>query len=168
MNVGVQTLNSSYDIFPPSFLLQRKIGGKAARLITPDAAAKSQANVDALRPPIQRAITLMLEEIAYASRVRGKGSRDLIWAKAHEIRGLAGSAKRVKLGQISDILCHYLNDAPSDFIPDPNMITTISVAALHTLRENADSDILVETLVNDCARAAAAQRKREGRGEMDL
>lgn len=159
---------SVFDIIPPSFILQRKIGGKASRLITPDAAAKSQAYVDELRPPIQKAITLMLEEIARAARVRGVGSMDLIWAKAHEIRGLAGSVKRVQLGRISDILCHYLNNAPTGFLPDPNLITTVTVAALHTLRENADADVLVETLVNDCAKAASVQRRREGRGGMDI
>ncbi len=168
MSANLQTMPNSFDIVPPSFLLQRKIGGKAARLITPDAAARSQAFIDELRPPIQKAVTQMLEEIARAARVRGIGSRDLIWTKAHEIRGLAGSVKRKQLGIISDILCHYLNDAPSEFIPDANLITTITVAALHTLREGADDDLMVETLVSDCSKAAIVQRGRENRGNMDL
>lgn len=168
MRENIESLPNVFDILPPSFLLQRKIGGKAARLITPEAAAKSQAYVDELRPPVQKAITQMLEEIARAARVRGVGSRDIIWAKAHEIRGLAGTVKRKQLGRISDILCHYLNSTPLEFIPDPNLITTITVAALHTLRENADDDAMVETLVSDCAKAAIVQRNREGRGGMDL
>jgi hypothetical protein len=154
------------EIIPPSFVLQRKVGGSAARLITPDAVSKAQSNVDSLRPPIQKEVARLLEEIARAARVRDKSARDIIWSRAHEIRGLAGSAKRAKLGQISNILCQYLNDSDGDFKPDPNLITTITVAALHTLREGSDDDKLVEILVNDCARAAQRQKVRENRGDL--
>lgn len=154
------------DIIPPSYILQRKVGGSAARLITPSTVSKAQANVDALRPPIQKEVARLLEEIARAARVRDKGARNIIWTRAHEIRGLAGSAKRARLGEVSNILCHYLNDTKEDFIPDANLITTITVAALHTLKEGSDDDLLVEVLVRDCHVAAGIQKRREGRGDM--
>ncbi len=154
------------EIIPPSFMLQKKVGGSAARLITPEAVARAQDNVDLLRPPIQREVARLLEEIARAARVRDIGARDFIWSRAHEIRGLAGSAKRIRLGQISNILCHYLNDTQIGFKPDANLITKISVAALHTLHDNSDEDAAVAQLVDDCSTAASRQKIREGRGEL--
>lgn len=156
------------ELIPQSFLLQRKVGGSAARLITPSIVSKAQSNVDALRPPLQKEVARLLEEIARAARIRDKAARNIIWTRAHEIRGLAGSAKRKKLGEVSNILCQYLNETEKDFIPDANLITTITVAALHTLKEGSDEDELVNALVIDCHLAAAVQRKREGRGEMGI
>ena len=155
------------EITEPSFHLQRKVGGPAANILT---AAKRKSAEEALLkviPPVADEVRRLLDEMQEAIRRRAHCLRDLVWSSAHEIRGLAGTTGRNSLGQAANLMCHYLNDTDSDFNPDPNIVATISVVAMHAVHETADKDPMVRTLLVDCAKAVIAQRNREGRGRAD-
>ncbi len=151
------------EIIEPSYVLQRKMGGSAARLLTPAKVKKAEAAVAELVPPLRFEVERLLGEIAALTKKCKPGCSPKIWALAHEIRGLAGSADYVQLGKVCDLLCLYIEEKDMNFIPNENMISTINVTANFTLNEGADSDPIVEKLIEDCRRAVVVQRRREGR-----
>jgi hypothetical protein len=162
---ALATLEADAEILAPNFGLQRKVGGSAARLMTPERVTKSEAALEALVPPLQELVRELIERINAAVRGQGPGMRDAVWADAHELRGLAGTARRVRLGQSADFMCRYLNDTPPDFVPEPVLMGTFAVIAMQCCRDGADDDPVLETLLTNAAKAVAVQRRREGRGD---
>jgi HPt (histidine-containing phosphotransfer) domain-containing protein len=152
------------EIIAPSFALQRKVGGPVARLLTPERVKKAEANVQTLVPPLKDEVARILREMEALVATRRSGLRDKVFAQAHEIRGLAGTAGRQRLGQAAHLLCRYLEDTPATFVPDANLLSTITVVATYACTDTADSDPMIATLINDAARAVVVQRRREGRG----
>jgi HPt (histidine-containing phosphotransfer) domain-containing protein len=150
-------------ILPPNTSLQRKVGGSAAAILSPSKVKAADAAVVSLADAIRADVTGRLNEIDALARTRTEGSRDLIWAHAHEIRGMAGTARMKRLGEAADLLCRYLDDTPSAFTPDANLLTTIVVTALQTVKPGAEGDDLITLLLTDCAQAVKVQRQREGR-----
>lgn len=151
------------DIIAPSFRLQRKMGGPASRMLTPEAYRKANAALEEVIPPVDVEVKRLLDELQAALVARAPGGRDIMWNNAHEIRGLAGTVRKVCLGQAANLICHYLNDTESNFQPDPSVMQTIVVVAMQALRDDADTDPMIQVLVQDGARAVIAQRHREGR-----
>ncbi|MFN5269288.1 MAG: hypothetical protein ACK5XZ_13575 [Hyphomonadaceae bacterium] len=151
------------ELIAPSFRLQRKMGGPASRMLTPEAYRKANAALEEIIPPIDDEARRLLQELQDALQAMLPGGRDIMWNNAHEIRGLAGTVRKDTLGQAANLICHYLNDTASDFIPDQGVMQTIVVVAHQALREDADTDPMIKVLVQDGARAVLAQRHREGR-----
>jgi HPt (histidine-containing phosphotransfer) domain-containing protein len=150
-------------VLPPSFMLQRKVGGPAGRLLTPSMIAKAEKSLEERLPEIRDDIRQRLRDLEDLARLRPPGAAKAIWVHAHELRGIAGTARLRAVGKTAHQLCRYLQGIADDFEPDPNLIATVTVTALHALRDNADADPMMETLVADCALAVDAQRRREGR-----
>ena len=151
-------------IIPADFMLRDKIGGSFAKIVTADKIKIAEEALMMMQADILNAIKPMLNEIAGLARVRSRDSVAKIWKHAHEIRGLAGSAQRKSLGEICNIICHYLNDIETeDFRPDANLITVLSVSASHAAREDADIDPETEIMVEECRNAVMVQKQREGR-----
>jgi len=151
------------ELIAPSFQLQRKMGGPVSRMLTPEAYRKANAALEEIIPPIDDEVRRLLHELQEALEARQSGGRDIMWNNAHEIRGLAGTVRKICLGQAANLICHYLNDTASDFLPDQGVMQTIVVVAHQALREEADTDPMIKVLVHDGARAVLAQRHREGR-----
>lgn len=156
-------LPAGVEIIEPSFGIQTKMGGSAKMFATDKKIKQAEDNLAELVPPLQKVVSLMLKDISKLARFRGDNARNGIWDHAHEIRGLAANANLSLLGLVANQICIYLNDTPDDYHPDADLITTLTVAALHTLKPEADKDEIIETLVNDCSKAVQAQIKREGR-----
>jgi hypothetical protein len=153
----------SVHLIPPSFRLQRKVGGPAAHVLTPDVYRKAEMVVADLVPPLEVEVHRLLDELYEVLTTRQPRARDLIWSNAHEIRGLAGTVGKVCLGQAANLICQYLHDTKSSFEPDREVMQTIVVIAFQALRDDADEDPMIKVLVQDGARAILAQRHREGR-----
>jgi HPt (histidine-containing phosphotransfer) domain-containing protein len=156
---------SDAEIIAPSFALQRKVGGPVARLLTPERVKKAEANVETLVPPLKDEVARILRKMEALVASRPAGLRDKVFACAHEIRGLAGTARRQKLGQAAHLLCRYLENTPASFVPDANLLSTITVVATYACVDTADADPMIAMLINDAARAVVVQRRREGRGD---
>lgn len=158
-----QAITQIAEIIPRSYMLQRKIGGKATSFITPEMVHLAEAILEQFMPPLKDEVKTRLKSISKLARHRKENIRDEVWRHAHEVRGIAANAGYVNLGRISDLICEYLNDAPHDFKPDANLLTTVAVAALFTMQnENKDSAI-GEELVRDCEIAIGIQMANEGR-----
>lgn len=155
---------ASYEVLPPDFFIQEKIGTSAQRLIGADQLKIAEKCMQALKPTIINALNVMLHDISTLARVRPRGVAPQIWRKAHEIRGMAGSANRKLLGRFGDLICNYLNDADENFRPNAALITDLSVAANIAMSETADNDTELATLFEECRVAVEVQKNREGRG----
>lgn len=155
------------EIIEPSYALQRKMGGSAAKLFTPQKVKKAEAAILAVVPPLRTEVERLLSEISALTKKCKAGCSPKIWSLAHEIRGLAGSADYKQLGRVCDLLCLYIEEKDEEFIPNDTMISTINVTANYTLNDGADSDPVVTILIDDCRRAVVAQRRREGRPPID-
>jgi hypothetical protein len=142
---------------------QKRIGGKIGNLLTPANFKRAQAALDAQIPEIRAAVEALVRDLEDAVRQRQAGARDLIWDRAHDIRGLAGTAEKKSLGQAANLMCTYLHGTDSKFEPDPNLVSTIAVVALEASREGADEDQMVKMLLNETHEAVTVQRRREGR-----
>jgi hypothetical protein len=151
------------ELIAPSFRLQRKMGGPASRVLTPEAYRKANAALEEIIPPIDEEVRRLLQELQEALQDKVHGGRDIMWNNAHEIRGMAGTVGKITLGQAANLICHYLNDTASDFLPDQEVMQTIVVVAMQALRDEADTDPMIKVMVQDGARAVLAQRHREGR-----
>jgi hypothetical protein len=151
---------SEIQIIPPSLALQRKVGGSAARLITPLVKWQAEKAVDFIKPEIRAEVERLLAELA---RTRTAPWRDAIWNNAHEIRGLAGTCDAVNLGRAANLLCLYLNGTDSDFVGDANLVTSITVLALQSLKFCEASHELMPVLLTDSLQALQVQCRREGR-----
>lgn len=162
-NESVPTVADEALITAPSFALQRKVGGPVARILTPERVKKAEGAVEKLVPPLVDLVTLLLKQMEANVRSRPNGLRDALFRDAHELRGLAGSANRQRLGLAANLICRYLEDTPADFQPDPALLSTITVVAMHACTEAADSDPMIQTLLQDAAKAVMVQRQREGR-----
>lgn len=163
-NVSVLPVADEAVITAPSFALQRKVGGPAARILTPERVKKAEGAVEKLVPPLVDVVTALLKQMEANVRSRPKGQREALFRDAHELRGLAGTAKRQRLGLAANLICRYLEDTDDDFQPDPALLSTITVVAMHACTETADSDPMIQTLLHDAAKAVVVQRRREGRG----
>lgn len=162
-HVSALPMSDEVQISAPSFALQRKVGGPAARLLTPQRVKKAEAEVEKLVPPLVEVVTALLKQMEANVRTRPQGVRDALFRDAHELRGLAGTAKRQRLGLAANLICRYLEDTDTDFEPDPTLLSTITVVAMHACTETADNDPMIHTLLHDAAKAVVAQRRREGR-----
>lgn len=163
--MSVQHLDEGDDveITPPSFRLQKKLGGTAGKILSPVAVQRAQKALEQVIPPLTEEVSRLLRELETAVRHRDANSRDLIWGHAHEIRGLAGTAGKKSLGQAADLMCRYLNGSDSAFQADPTVLSTIAIVAMQAVKDGADEDPMVRMLLTDSARAVAVQRNREGR-----
>ena len=155
------------EIIEPSYTLQRKMGGSAAKLLTPAKVKKAEAAVEELVPPLRFEVERLLGEIEALTKNCKFGCSPKIWALAHEIRGLAGSANYIQLGKVCDLLCLYIEEKDETFIPNETMISTINVTANYTMNDGADSDPVVSILIEDCRKAIVAQRRREKRASIE-
>lgn len=162
-NLAAAPVADDVQITAPSFALQRKVGGPAARLLTPERVKKAEGAVEKLVPPLVEVVTELLKQMENNVRARPPGLRDALFRDAHELRGLAGSAKRQRLGLAANLICRYLEDTDADFQPDPALLSTITVVAMHACTEAADADPMIQTLLHDAAKAVVVQRRREGR-----
>jgi hypothetical protein len=147
----------------PSFYLQRKMGGPASRALNPLSIARAEAALQKVLPNIDDEVMRLVTELQRIIAHGGDNLRDRIWAQAHELRGLAGTTAKVRLGQAADTMCHYLFGADADFQPDPKVLSTIAVITLLAVKDGADSDPMVERLLEDSFKAVQIQRQREGR-----
>lgn len=162
-NVSVLPVADEAMITAPSFALQRKVGGPAARLLTPERVKKAEGAVEKLVPPLVDVVTALLKQMEANVRARPEGLRDALFRDAHELRGLAGTAKRHRLGLAANLICRYLEDTDAGFQPDPALLSTITVVAMHACTETADTEPMIHTLLHDAAKAVVVQRRREGR-----
>eukprot|EP01038_Epipyxis_sp_PR26KG_P008788 gene8788-11870_t len=94
------------------------MGGPASRVLTPEAYRKANAALEEIIPPIDEEVRRLLQELQEALQGKVPGGRDIMWNNAHEIRGMAGTVGKITLGQAANLICHYLNDTASDFLPD--------------------------------------------------
>lgn len=162
------TLDGDVTILPPNTALQRKVGGSAGKLLSPDKVRRAEkelalVSADTVRPNVIE----RLNRIQELASKRNGDAFDQIWTHAHEIRGMAGTADMKGLGKAANLLCRYLDDSPAGFMPDANVVTSLVVTGLQAVREGADEDSLMEILLKDCAKAVEVQRKREGRSRTD-
>jgi hypothetical protein len=154
---------SAVEIIPPSTALQRKVGGSAARLVTPMARAKAAAAIELIKPEVRAEVERLIELIQITARQRRVPWRDVVWNAAHEIRGLAGTCDATNLGRAANLLCLYFNDTPADFDGDPNLVTSITVLALQSMKFGEASHELMPLLLTDSLKAIQVQCRREGR-----
>lgn len=150
-------------ISPPSFNLQRKIGGAAGKVLSAFAVQKAHQALLLVMPPLSEEVERLMKELQDSVRSRNSNARDVIWNNAHEIRGLAGTAGKRSLGLAADIMCRYLNGSDSNFLADPTVLSTIATVAIQAVKDGADDDPMIKMLLTDCAQAVVVQRKREGR-----
>jgi hypothetical protein len=150
-------------ITPPSRALQAKIGGSAAALLPEAAQNLIEKRLTALNPFLLRDIGERLDKINRLSRIRNEGVGPQIFAEAHQIRSMAGTAGRPKLGHTASVLCAYLEGVDDDFKPDANFLTLVAVAAAQIKDVENQADPMVAELVQDCAEAAAVTMAKEGR-----
>lgn len=154
------------EIIAPSFHLQRKIGGPASRVIDTGKVKKAEAALEKVVPPIQGEVAAMLKLVETEVRARTPGYVGRVWKLTHEIRGLAGTVKRVQLGQAANLLARYLEGATEDFAASADLVASIASVALMAARADGE-DAMVKMLLSDTARAVVTQRRREGRSELD-
>jgi hypothetical protein len=158
---------SDTQIFQPTYFLQRKLGGPASQMLNPLSVKRAEVALIKVMPPVDHEVKRLLGELQIAVSSGNPHVRDLIWSHAHDIRGLAGSATKVRLGQAADIMCRYLQGTDPDFLPDRKVLSTIAVVALLAVKEGADDDPMVSKLLGDSVLAVDAQRHREGRPPAD-
>jgi hypothetical protein len=151
------------EVLPPDFFIQEKIGTSAQALITAERIKSAEKCIQGLKPTILHALDVMLHDIATLSRVRPRGVAPQIWRKAHEIRGIAGTANRNTLGKFCNLICFYLNNTDENFRPSADLITDLSVAANYAMSETADTDQDIAALFEVCKIAVEKQKSREGR-----
>jgi len=151
------------EIIPRSFLLQRKIGGKAASFITPEMVQIAEEILETFKAPLKDEVKSRLKSISKLARHRKDNIRDEVWRHAHEVRGIAANAGYVSLGKIANLICNYLDGTPSEFKPDPNLLTTVAVASLFTMQNEGKISEVGEELVRDCEIAINLQMANEGR-----
>jgi hypothetical protein len=151
------------EILAPVSNARKRVGGKIGHLLTPANVKKAQAALDAQRPEISAAVEALVRELEDAVRHRQVGARDIIWQKAHDIRGLAGNAGKKSLGEAANLMCTYLYGTDSSFEPDANLVSTIAVVALEASRDGADGDPMIHMLLAESVEAVTAQRRREDR-----
>ncbi|MCU0882482.1 MAG: hypothetical protein MUF14_07430 [Hyphomonadaceae bacterium] len=154
---------AAVQILPPSLALQRKVGGSAARLITPMARQKAAASVELIKPEIRAEVERLIALIQVTARERKLPWRDTVWNAAHEIRGLAGTCDATNLGRAANLLCLYFNGTDSDFDGDPNLVTSITVLALQSIKLGDEGHELMPLLLTDSLKAIEVQCRREGR-----
>ncbi len=150
-------------ISPPSRALQAKIGGSAASMIPASVVDAAEKNLARLTPTLLADITARLEQINALARARDEGVALQVLAHAHQIRSIAGTLGRPKLGAAASVLCAYLEGVDARFRPDANLLTLIAVAACQIQHAEGAGDPLVDELIQDCAEAAAVTMAREGR-----
>lgn len=155
--------STSFEVLPPNFFIQEKIGSSAQNLIGNEQLKIAEKCMLVLKPTIINALNVMLHDISTLARVRPRGVAPQIWRKAHEIRGMAGSINRKLLGRFGDLICKYLNDTDENFRPSATLITDLSVAANIAMSETADNDAELATLLEECKLAVEVQKAREGR-----
>jgi hypothetical protein len=110
-------------IMEPNFFLQRKLGGPAGRMINPLSVGRAEAALQLALPPVEEEVRRLLGELRLCVETKSHDARGTIWNHAHEIRGLAGTASKVCLGEAADIMCRYLNGTGSSFMPDKAVLT---------------------------------------------
>lgn len=156
-------IQSHEEFFAPSFNLQRKLGGSAMQLLTPEKLKSAEARLATLVPPLDQEVKRMFAKIGNEiSKTSGVNYND-IWQLAHNLRGFAANAGRRDLGEICNLLCLYLEGAENGFIADTKMVSTINITAEFTLSENNQDAETMDALIKNCRKAVIAQRKREGR-----
>lgn len=165
MTIIRKSTNPTLDVqvLAPTFFLQRKLGGPAGRAINPLSIKRAETALQHLIPPIDDEVRRLLSELQAAVIGADENARTIIWNHAHEIRGLAGTAHKIRLGQAADIICRYLFGTEPSFKPDPAVLSTIAIVAIMAVKDGADDDAMVEKLLDDGLRAVNVQRHREGR-----
>jgi hypothetical protein len=153
----------SADIQDPNFFLQRKVGGPASRALNPLNIARAEAALLKMMPTLDQEVARLVKELQRVLKMSSIDARNIIWAHAHELRGLAGTAAKMRLGEAANIICLYLNGTDPEFRPDAKLLSTIAVVVLLAVKEDADLDPMVEMLIADSLKAVDVQRQREGR-----
>jgi HPt (histidine-containing phosphotransfer) domain-containing protein len=150
-------------ITPPSRALQAKIGGAAASMVPAAMVNAAEKNLSRLTPALIADISTRLGRINALARERSDGVALQVLAEAHQVRSIAGTVGRPKLGAVASVLCAYLEGVDAFFRPDANLITLIAVAAAQIQQAETQADALVDELIQDCAEAATVTMAREGR-----
>jgi hypothetical protein len=151
----------------PNFGLQAKIGGPAAKILTPAVYQRAQKSLDAALPRLNEEVDRLLTDLEHVIRQREDNARDVTWGIAHELRGIAGTAGKMSLGVAADHICRYLNGTNTAFKPDASVLTTIATVAMYAVKDGADTDPMIKMLLTDCAQAVDIQRRREGRDRFE-
>lgn len=144
------------EILPPDKRLQKRIGGEARSLLTTEAAASATKAAARLSDRAQADLLQRLQQMERYARERPHDVSTPIYLMAHDVRGVAGTFERDRLGRIAECICRYTEGRP-DASLDPNLLTLLVIAARQTFQIGADHDPLADELVEECEQAVARQ-----------
>ena len=160
---GDDESETEVEITPPDLTIQNKIGHSASTALGRNEVKRATQFLESMKSTLLASVNPYLNDIVTLTRARPQGFSKTIWQKAHEIRGIAGSAGRVSLGKFCNLICHYLEEDDETFVPNVGLISDLAVAAKFSMSDSADDDPSVMNLLNECETAIRVQMKREGR-----
>jgi hypothetical protein len=153
----------------------RSGGQKGVQFITPDAypqpmgkqeaaralltlrstetAAKAQAAMAAVIPPMRAAILQYVDEMEDAA-----GDMKKLYERAHEIRGFAETAGLITTGRIAEILCRYMDDMERAGKPFDTTIVALHASAIARAARAEEDDVRMGEVVAVELAALVARR----------
>ena len=144
-------------LFKPLVPRERKKAALAL-LKSSEMLAKTARVIAAKTAALRGAVLELVEEIERAAR---SGDRVAMFAAAHEIRGLAGTAGLVATGRIANGLCRYLDTVEMLHATPDQAVVTLHVEAMARSSRTEDDtlrhgDAVVESLSALVTRKLAA------------
>lgn len=149
-------------IEPPDRRLQRKIGQSARAAISPADIKAAEAALHAVAAQIRPVVLADVEALEALSRQRPFNAPTQLYARAHSIRGLAGSCGLPKLGQAAGALCKLLDGVEDGAAIDANLVTSIAVTMIHAARDHDRDPELLDELIAACFEAVNHARPEAG------
>lgn len=117
---------------------------------------RAQSAVAQAIPPMRMAILQYVADLEQAG-----GDLELVFARAHEIRGFAETAGLIITGRIADILCRYMDDMGRIGKPMDGPIVALHVAAICRAARAEEDGVAMGEMVADELATLVARRLTE-------
>ena len=137
----------------PQMMSKPNAARAAQTLRAQQTAEKAQVAMDAQIPAMRAAILGYVEELENA-----RGDMQLVFEKAHEIRGFAETAGLITTGRIAEILCRYMDDMERIKKPLDATLVALNVSAIGRAARTEDRDAAMGDVVAAELAALVARR----------
>ncbi len=128
-------------------------------MLEPERLQRAQARLDAMAPQALADMQEAIDRILLETEV--KGSLEVIFKAAHDVRGLAGSFGLSGLGAIAGEIRTYGLGVNPGFEPDWRLLASLARILGRAL--SRPDELPEEVIVAECRKAVSEAMKREGR-----